>query len=460
MLDITIIGCFFFINILIGIYGSRNITTFSEYSVWKRSFGSFTLCATVTASFLGGGYIMGNAAKAYSIGLVYAFGLLGFSLKELLVGWFIAPRMQQYNDCHSVGDIIGRHYGHKAKLITGIFSLLVCIGILGSQVSAIGAMFSLFFNLKPELGILIGFSVIVFYSSIAGMRGVVYTDTFQFFLIIIGIPLILIFAINSLGGWRLVVETVPVSKLNPFISSSGCWHFVAIFLTFLFGEVLVPPYVQRLFMAKSIQQTKIATVIASCISAPIFLMAGLIGIVAFTMNSNIDPNASIPYVINQAMPSGVKGLVIAGIISVIMSSASSFLNAGSIAFTQDILPFIFANQDHNQHQKLGIVRCVSVILGLGAMGIAMSVDSILDILIYSYSVWTPVLVVPLIAAIFGRKLSVQGFYYCGVTGVVTTIAANLFLTADSVLSANVLGVLGSFIMLLISLKFYGNSLGI
>ncbi|MBE8167249.1 MAG: sodium:solute symporter family protein, partial [Shewanella sp.] len=440
------------INIIIGLYSSRNITTFSEYSVWKRSFGSFTLCATVTASFIGGGYIMGNAAKVYSFGLVYAFGLLGFSLKEFLVGWFIAPKMQQYDDCHSVGDIIGRHYGSQAKLITGVFSLLVCIGILGSQVSAIGAMFSLFFGFKPEMGILIGFGIIVFYSSIGGMRGVVYTDTFQFLLIIIGIPLILVFAINYMGGWDLVIEKVPLSKLNPFIDPHGRWQFVAIFLTFLFGEVLVPPYVQRLFMAKSTRDTKIATVIASCISVPIFLIAGLIGIVAFVMNNSLDPNMSMPYVINQAMPSGIKGLVVAGIISVIMSSASSFLNAGSIAFTQDVLPFIIKDLDVNQKRQLNVVRLVSVILGIGAMAIAMSVDSILDILIYSYSIWTPVLVVPLIAAIFGTKLSTQGFYYCGACGIIITILANLLLTADSVLSANVVGVIGSFLMLLLSLK--------
>lgn len=443
MLDVAVVVIFFLINILIGIYSSKNITTFSEFSVWKRSFGSFAICATLTASFLGGGYIMGNSAKAYSIGMVYAYGLLGFSLKELLVGLYIAPRMHQYNDCHSVGDIIGRHYGHKAKFVTGIFSLLICIGILGSQVSAIGVLFSIFFDIPTHIGIFIGFGIIIFYSAVGGMRGVVYTDTFQFLIIMIGIPLILIYGVSYLGGWHHFIKAVPIEKLNPFLTAHSQLTLVSLFLTFLCGEVLVPPYVQRLFMSKSTKETKKATVVASIISAPIFIVAGLIGLVALQMNPHIAANESMPFVVKLAVPIGFKGLVIAGLISVIMSSASSFLNSGSIAFTQDVLPSIFKLDHFNKNRQLIIVRLVSVFLGLGAVVMAMSVKNILDILIYSYSVWAPVLLIPLIAAIFGKPVSTKGFFICGIVGIIFTVAPSIFLSTNSLISANVVGVLGS-----------------
>ena len=443
MLDIAIVVIFFFINILIGIYSGRNINTFSEYSVWKRSFGSFALCATLTASFLGGGYIMGNAAKAYSMGMVYAYGLIGFSVKELLVGLLIAPRMEKYNDCHSVGDIIGKHYGHKAKVTTGVFSLLVCIGILGSQVSAIGVLFSTFFNLPTNTGILIGFGIIIFYSSLGGMRGVVYTDTFQFLIIMIGIPLILVCGISYIGGWQHFLNSVPSAKVNPFNTISDQQALIGLFLTFLLGEVLVPPYMQRLFMAKSTKQTKRATVVAALLSVPIFIVAGLIGLVAFAMEPKLIANDSMPYVVKVAVPIGLKGLVIAGLISVIMSSASSFLNAGSIAFTHDLLPSLIKFDHFNKKRQLVIVRLVSVFLGLGAMVMAMSVQNILDILIYSYNVWAPVILVQLVAAIFDKAVSAKAFFICGFIGILFTAMATVLSSPQSLLSANVIGVAGS-----------------
>ena len=445
MLDIAIVVIFFAINILIGVYSGRNINTFSEYSVWKRSFGSFAICASLTASFLGGGYIMGNAAKAYSMGMVYAYGLIGFSVKELLVGLFIAPRMQQYNDCHSVGDIIGRHYGPKAKFMTGVFSLLVCIGILGSQVSAIGVLFSTFFNMPTHTGILIGFGIIIFYSSLGGMRGVVYTDTFQFLIIMLGIPMILICGIAYVGGWQHFVEVIPSAKLNPFTNAKDQQVLLGLFLTFLLGEVLVPPYVQRLFMAKSTKQTKTATVVASLLSVPVFIVAGLIGLVAFLMAPQIVANDSMPYVVKMAVPIGLKGLVIAGLISVIMSSASSFLNAGSIAFTHDLLPSIIKFDHFNKKRQLVIVRLVSVFLGLGAMIMAMSVQNILDILIYSYNVWAPVILVQLVSAILGKPASPKAFFCCAIIGILFTFVPTFVFPELSVLSGNVFGVLASLI---------------
>ncbi|RYV03274.1 twin-arginine translocation pathway signal protein [Shewanella sp. OPT22] len=445
MLDIAIVVIFFLINILIGVYSGRNITNFTEYSVWKRSFGSFAICASLTASFLGGGYIMGNSAKAYSIGMVYAYGLIGFSLKELLVGLFIAPKMNQYSDCHSVGDIIGRHYGAKAKLMTGIFSLLICIGILGSQVSAIGVLFSLFFKIPMHIGILIGFGIIIFYSALGGMRGVIYTDTFQFLIIMIGIPLILVCGVSYLGGWQHFIANVPSEKLNPFKHLHSQLAFFSLFMTFLVGEVLVPPYVQRLFMAKSTKETKTATVVASILSVPIFIIAGFIGLVALQLNPHLAANDSMPYVVKYAVPVGLKGIVIAGLISVIMSSASSFLNAGAIAFTHDVLPSIIEYDHFNKKRQLRIVRLVSVFLGIGAVIMAMSVQNILDILIYSYSVWAPVLLVQLVAAIYGKPVSVKGFFICAGVGVLFTVVTSILATSNNLISPNVLGVLGSLI---------------
>ena len=444
MIDIIVITIFLIANLLIGFYSSKNIKNFSEYAVWKRAFGSFAICATLSASFIGGGYVMGNAAKVYHIGMIYAFGLLGFSLKEIFIATMVAPRMQKYSQCHSVGDMIGIHYGKTAKVITGIFSVIICAGILGAQVSAIGTLFSVFFKVNSSVGILLGFGVIILYASLGGMKGVVYTDVLQFALIILGIPLIFIFGLYAIGGWHTVNETLPASRINPFLHANDIWILGSLVLTFIFGEILVPPYVQRLFMAKHTIQTRRATLAAGVISIPIFLISGAIGLVAYCMNSDLTPNLAIPYVIEQSMPVGIRGLVISGLLAVIMSSAAGFLNAAAISFTNDILPSIIPTKHLSHKQLLRVAKMVSLVVGIGAVMFAISIQNILDILIYAYNMWSPIIVIPLLAAIFGLSVKPSYFYVSALAGLLATLIWSFGFHEAFHITSNIIGVLVSF----------------
>ena len=455
MLDSLIIIVFLAVNLFIGVYSSKKIKDFSQYAVWKRSFGSFAICATLSASFIGGGYVMGNASKVYDMGLIYAFGLLGFSLKEILVATFIAPRMQSYSKCHSVGDMMGMHYGQSAKVITGIFSIIICTGILGAQVSAIGALLSLFFHVGDLLGILIGFGIIIVYTSLGGMRGVVYTDILQFSMIVIGIPLIFIFGLYAIGGWSTIQEIIPKNHINPFLQPNGVWILLGLVLTFVFGEILVPPYVQRLFMTRHTTQTRNATLASGVISIPIFLIAGSIGLIAYCMNASLDPNTSIPYVVEQSMPIDLRGFVIASLVSVIMSSAAGFLNASVISFCNDILPSITNINRFSHKQFLYIAKLVSFIVGIGSLIFAVSIKNILDILIYAYNLWSPIIVIPLLAAIFGLPVKARQFYISGLSGLIATLVWSFGLHDAYHITSNVVGVFVSLCAFII-IYYYDN----
>lgn len=446
MIDFCIVTVFLAMNLVIGFYSSKKVTNFSEYAVWKRSFGSFAICATLSASFIGGGYVMGNAAKVYHIGMIYAFGLLGFSIKEILIALFVAPKMAQYHDCHSIGDMIDKNYGKLAKLITGIFSVLICTGILGAQVSAMGAIFTLFFHMNSLLGIFIGFGVIIIYASLGGMRSVVYTDVLQFFVLLISIPLIFIFGLHHIGGLHSIYKIIPPTHINPLLQPNGIWILGGLVLTFILGEILVPPYTQRLFMTKSTDQTRRATFAAGIISVPIFLIAGAIGLIAYVMNHHLDPNLAIPYVIKQTMPIGLIGIVVSGLLAVIMSSAAGFLNAASISFTNDIFPSIVKIKNMSHQSYLLLTRVVSLIAGVGAMVFALSIKNILDILIYAYNMWSPVILVSLLAAIFGLTVKKQHFYVSGAVGLITTLIWSFFGFQQAFqITSNIVGVFGSLI---------------
>ena len=195
-------------------------------------------------------------------------------------------------------------------------------------------------------------------------------------------------------------------------------------ISLFLGETLIPPYIQRLLIGKTIHETQRGTLWSGVLSIPFFLLVGCIGLIALKLDPNLPPHMALPYVIKTVMPVGLKGLAIAAMLAVVMSSADSFLNSTAIAMTNDILLPLGLNAK-DPKQELKISRAVTLIIGIVAIVFALSSSSALDILLYSYQFWTPFVLVPLIAAIFGISSSDKVFIISAVVGIGGVIWWNL-----------------------------------
>jgi len=412
--SIIVIG-YLLIILCVGLWAGRGVSSLAHFSVGKRSFGSLVIFATLSASFIGGGFSMGNAEKVFLFGIVNVCALWGFSLKEILVAQFIAPRMDRYRSAISVGDMMGMDYGKGAQVITGVFSMIVCAGILGAQVGGIGYIFNVFLGLDQVYGIAIGCGIVIAYSTIGGMRAVVFTDIIQFIVLSVGIPLTLLFGIIQVGGFVEFRAAIPESHLAIPGGYGSYIAFASLFLTFVLGETLVPPYVQRLLLSKDKSHTQRGTLWSGLFSIPFFAVTGAIGFVAFALKPDLDPNLSMPFVIKEVLPVGLRGLVIASVISIVMSSADSFLNSAAVSFTNDVLAPLSKKQANAKRQLL-TVRIINLFVGILAVVFALKIKSILDILVYSYNFWSPIILVPLVAAICGLKAAPRCFYIASTSG--------------------------------------------
>jgi len=276
------------------------------------------------------------------------------------------------------------------------------------------------------------------------MRAVVWTDIVQFIVLSVGIPLTLYFGIEYLGGWGEVVQAVPASHFTISLEPMALIALISLFLTFLLGETLVPPYVQRLLIGKENHNVKRGTMLSGLYSIPFFLVTGLIGLVALAMQPSLDANLAMPYVIQEALPPLLQAVVISAIISIIMSSADSFLNAAAIAFNNDIIKPILKNP-LSQEAELKLARMTTLAVGIIAVIFALSIDSVLDILIYSYNFWAPTTLVPLAAALLGLKLSKKRFIAGASAGIITTLVWSNLLGSPLGIDGLVVGTLANFI---------------
>ena len=430
--------------LLIGVWAGRGVKNMGDYAVAGRSFGTIAIFATLSASFIGGGFSMGNAEKVFLVGISNIVALWGFSLKEILVAKYIAPNIVNYPNAISVGDIMEPAYGKESRIFAGVFGVILSAGILGAQIGAIGYIFNLFLDLSRTTGILLGLGIVITYATVGGMRAVVWTDIMQFSVLIVGIPLALYFGVEHVGGINEVIDKIPAKHLEIATDPMAVVALVSLFLTFVLGETLVPPYLQRLLIGKENHHVRKGTLMSGIFSVPFFAITGLIGLVAFAMDPSIDANLSMPYVIQEALPPVLQGIVIAAIVSIIMSSADSFLNAAAIAFSNDIVkPLRKTKLTHDAELKMA--RIITLAVGVLAVIFALSIDSILDILIYSYNFWAPTILVPLAVALIGAPLSKKRFIAGASAGILTTIIWSNLLHSPYGIDGLVVGTLANFI---------------
>lgn len=423
-----------------GIRASRYVNKIEDFATGGKSYSSLIVFATLSASFIGGGFTSGLAEKTFTFGLIYVAGLWGFSLKELLIAKFIAPQMARFRTAHSVGDIMGELYGEKAKIFTGFASFLVCSGIIGAQFTALGYMANILLGIDFVTSTIVGALIIMMYTGLGGMRAVVANDTLHFCVLMVSLPLVLILSIYHLGG-----DAFNESIQTNFAVSISWPTIGLVFLSFFFGETLVPPYVQRLLIGKDIQSTVKGNWWSGVLSIPFFLMIGCIGIVALTINPNLNPNLALPFVVLETMPIGLKGLAIAGMIAVIMSSADSFLNAASVAVSHDILhPLLGAKIEHD---KLIISRVTTYLIAFAGLIFSLQLESSLDILLQSYVFWTPIIIVPFVAGVLKVHRPISTFWLSAFSGVITVVILQILRTGhNEFFEVSVWGVLANMIV--------------
>jgi solute:Na+ symporter, SSS family len=397
IIDWVFLGLYFALLIVIGVQTIRRIETPEDFAVagnriiWPVFFGS------LAASFLGGGSSLGNAGETFKDGYVYMFAFFAFAIQTVLVGYFVAPRLKRYAKAQTVGDIMENHYGSTARLLTGILSVAVCAGILGAQALAVGTIFNTILGVSTTVGILIGMSIVVLYSTFGGVWAVIQTDMLQFVFLGVFLPVTLIIGLIKVGGPEELMTSVP----NAHLSFMGTWTlglFVSVFLAFLLGETLVPPYTQRAFSTPDPANARKGYMMSGIFAFFFFFVSASIGLVALALYPNIAPDQAVPTVVKNVVPVGLVGLVVAALLAVVMSTASSYLNSIAVVFVKDIyLPFI--NPNLSASRKVWLERGLSLVVGGAAILFAVSVPSIVDALLYSYALWAPTIIIPLILAV-------------------------------------------------------------
>ncbi len=394
----------------------------SQYAVDNRSIAGYIVFFSLAASFIGPGYTIGIAEQGFLHGFNYLLILIAFTAQTLLVGYFIAPKLRKYDGAYTVGDIMGYHYGRSTRFITGIISLLFCAGIVGVIARVGGLLMQNFFGIPFVYGVIIITAIVVIYSIFGGIKAVIKTDVFQF---VVLSSIIMIFA--GILLFRIHVENIDLFLFSGnFLEFSSSLRlegtaFLALFLGFLLGETLVPPYTNRAFVSRNPQVAKKGFLMAGFFSLIWFVACLLIGVYARSVYPTIEPENAFMHVSLSVLPIGLKGLLIIALASIVMSSQDSYLNAASVSFVRDLLnPFKPEISDKN---SLFAARLMTLIIGVLGIIFAINAPGIIGAIMINYTLWAPSIVLPLVLAILlPERVNRSAGFFSVIAGIITVLA--------------------------------------
>ncbi len=447
MIDGIIIVIYLILILLVGMLASRNLKTIDDFAISNVKYGKGVIFITMCCSFLGGGFSFGNATEVFKNGIGNIIALFGFSIGQIFLGKYIASKIEDYEGCISTGEVLGRVYGKKIRIITGGLSSIICAGILGAQVSVMGTIFETFMGIPSTLGITIGFGIILIYSTMGGIKADVITDIIQFVVLMIGMPILFIYGINSAGGIKNILTTIPPEYFNP-VNGKSITYLLSMFFTLMLGEMLVPPYVQRLLMGKSAKETSKATVLSGYASIFFFIITGTMGLVAYTIEPTMDANLAMTGIIKLVLPIGLSGVIISAMMSIVLSTADSFLNSAAVGIVNDM--YIPIKGDNVPEKKrLKIVRVTNLIIGISSILIAILIPDLIGILRFAYSFWAPTILPALLITLLDKKLNKVALWGGILSGLIVTTYWTLILNDPYGINGLIVGFLVNVIISLI-----------
>ena len=447
-----------------GVLKVRKIHSSDDFLVAGRNVKWPLLFATMGATVIGGGASIGAVGKTYDWGILMLLVSSGWYIHFIFSGLVVAPKFRDA-ELYTVAGYFGHRFGERPRFLVLILSLLFSVFIVAAQMAAFGTVLA---SLLPSYAdsvtvlrwaILIGGLMVVIYSTAGGLLAVIHTDIYQFIILFIGFLITLFLCVpDIIGSWGEITAKVPAEFLQ--LEGGKGWIFlITTFLAFLLGETFAPGYATRYCIGKDIRETKkgIAGVgFFLAFTFPIILF--FIALYARIHFPDIDPQQALPMVIKKLNNPFVGGLIIAALLSAVMSSADSALNSSTAIFVKDLFEHQLGWKDKGDNRLLKLARICSALLGLTAIGIAILWSDIIGILLFTYHVWAPAIIVPVVVGAISKEHSPRLTRAVFITILVAVIATFFYRAtpfADSFDPA-VFGVLVSCVVFIIARKIVSN----
>ncbi|UJP65189.1 sodium:solute symporter family protein [Mongoliitalea daihaiensis] len=435
-IDLGIFVGYMVLMLGVGYYFMRQNKNQDDYYVGGRNIGSWHIGLSVVATDVGGGFSVGLGGLGFVMGLSGSWMLFTGLLGAWLAAVFLIPRVKSdpaFANFYTFPQIFEYLFDKKVGVIAAIISLIGYLGFTSSQLLAGAKLASgTFLTLGLTEALVLMGVIAVVYTVLGGLKAVIYTDTVQWIILMLGFIFIgLPVAYFYVGGWEQIQATLPdayFSLTNLRWQDLANWGITIIPIWFI-GMTLY----QRIFASRDVASAKKAWFIAGLFEWPIMafmgVSLGLLSKVAFEQGMLIidldvmDPEMGLPILLRTILPPGILGLMMAAYFSAVLSTADSCLMAASGNLSTDI--FGSWLQPKSEQAQIRYSQLFTLILGVIALVVALHMTNVLDLMLYSYAFMVSGLLVPILFGLFTIHRNPLAAVFAMLTGGVVTAGLGL-----------------------------------
>ena len=377
---------------------------------------------TMSATWVGGGFINGTAEYTFSQGLIWVQAPWGYAL-SLVVGGLIFARPMRSRNYTTMLDPLEARFGRTSNFIFFIPALLGDLFWTSAILVALGTTFGTILGIDLITSILLSGFIVILYTAIGGLWSVATTDVVQLSILWLGLILVVVTLLSGEADFQKMfagykqhfgAKVIPWPTKQILGTSTALWWDSALLL--IFGGIPWQVYFQRVLSAKNSKVAVRLSVLAGFICLLAAIPPMMVGVIAHATDwsavgvpAPTDPSFILPHVVKYLCNPIVATIGLGAIAAAVMSSADSSILASSSILNWNVFPRMM-NQSHNLHRLQKIIWVV----GICAMLIALKVGSIYELWFLCSDLVYCLLFPALVTALFDRRSNsvgaVTGFF--------------------------------------------------
>jgi solute:Na+ symporter, SSS family len=422
IVDLIIFAVYFVAMLGVGVFFMLRNRDGEDYFVGGRQMGALHIGLSVVATDVGGGFSIGLGGLGFAMGLSGSWMLFTGLIGAWSSAVILIPRLKRnpaFAKALTFPDFFRTFFGPRAALLAGVISAIGYVGFTSSQILAGAKLASnTFVDLDQDTALLVMGIIAVAYTVMGGLKAVIYTDTIQWLVLMVGLIFIgLPVSYFAVGGYEAIASTLepPMLAMNNLEWTTAVNWAVTIVPIWFIGMTLY----QRIYACADERTAKRAWLVAGLFEWPIMAFMGcLLGLLsrvaleqgAFTEllgtadPALVDPEIGLPLLLRTVLPVGLMGLMMSAYFSAILSTADSCLMASSGNLVSDIIGH-FKKLDPSRRSFMLLSQGMTLTLGVAALLLASVMTSVLDLMLYSYAFMVSGLFVPVLVGLFARRRS-------------------------------------------------------
>ncbi len=467
VLDWGIVVAYLLGTVVVGLYANRYIKDMADYIVAGQSLKSYISVATMLGSEIGLVTVMYTAQKGFNGGFAaFHIGLVAglTCLVVGLTGFLVVPLRE--TGVMTIPQFYGQRFGTGVRVFGGLVLALAGILNMGVFLKAAGVFVTALAGITDpgavNVVMTVLISLVLLYTILGGMVSVVITDYIQFVVLSFGMLMVCLLAVSRLG-WEPIVETVKTvhgpAGFDP-LDENGFGPSYVVWMIFTFGLVscaVWPTAVMRVCAAKNTQVVRRLYCWSSVGFMTRFIIPQFLGICALTWfwqqhgpGSRFfdtegalagDPDATLsamPLFLSQILPTGLIGLVAAGMLAAFMSTHDSYLLCWAAILVEDVIHPIMGGR-LTTRTRLRLARVFIFLTGLFLL--AWSIwypmgQDMLDYLAVSAAIYFTGAFALLLCGLYWKRASRAGAYAALAAGLLavlglTPVRQHLHLTNEA-----------------------------